>query len=146
MAQGRIAGLSISPDKIHIRSPYLAAVLVRGICLAGPQVLGILRRVWLAGPSNSCCAANTCTARWAIVRRPARRCAWAADSESLLTAIDHHAKTVSSSFDDFFEPAADASHPLYASPPSPPARGYQDRPPARRFSCVRRRGNRVDCA
>jgi xanthine dehydrogenase YagR molybdenum-binding subunit len=38
------------------------------------------------------------------------------DAESLLTAIDHHAKTVSSSFDDFFEPAADASHTLYASP------------------------------
>jgi xanthine dehydrogenase YagR molybdenum-binding subunit len=38
------------------------------------------------------------------------------DNDGLLTAIDHHAKTVSSSFDDFFEPAADASHTLYASP------------------------------
>jgi xanthine dehydrogenase YagR molybdenum-binding subunit len=39
-----------------------------------------------------------------------------ADGDGLLTAIDHHAKTVSSTFDDFFEPAADASHTLYASP------------------------------
>src|SRR5712691_4102207 len=38
------------------------------------------------------------------------------DGEGLLTAIDHHAKVATSSFDDFFEPAADASHTLYASP------------------------------
>jgi xanthine dehydrogenase YagR molybdenum-binding subunit len=38
------------------------------------------------------------------------------DADGLLTAIDHRAKTVTSSFDDFFEPAADASHTLYASP------------------------------
>ena len=37
------------------------------------------------------------------------------DGDGLLTAIDHHAKTASSTFDDFFEPAADASHTLYAS-------------------------------
>jgi xanthine dehydrogenase YagR molybdenum-binding subunit len=34
----------------------------------------------------------------------------------LLTAIDHHARVASSTFDDFLEPAADASHTLYASP------------------------------
>src|SRR5438552_1693061 len=39
-----------------------------------------------------------------------------ADGDGVLTAIDHRAKTVSSTFDDFFEPAADASHTLYASP------------------------------
>jgi xanthine dehydrogenase YagR molybdenum-binding subunit len=38
------------------------------------------------------------------------------EGDGLLTAIDHRAKTVSSTFDDFFEPAADASHTLYASP------------------------------
>jgi xanthine dehydrogenase YagR molybdenum-binding subunit len=38
------------------------------------------------------------------------------DGDGLLTAIDHHARVASSSFDDFFEPAADASHTLYASP------------------------------
>src|SRR5262249_27262758 len=39
-----------------------------------------------------------------------------ADEAGLLTALEHRAKTVSSTFDDFFEPAADASHTLYASP------------------------------
>ena len=38
------------------------------------------------------------------------------DGDGRLTAIAHHAKTASSTFDDFFEPAADASHSLYASP------------------------------
>jgi xanthine dehydrogenase YagR molybdenum-binding subunit len=38
------------------------------------------------------------------------------DGEGRLTALDHYAKTVSSTFDDFFEPAADISHTLYASP------------------------------
>jgi xanthine dehydrogenase YagR molybdenum-binding subunit len=32
-----------------------------------------------------------------------------------LIALDHHTKTVSSTFDDFFEPASDISHTLYAS-------------------------------
>jgi xanthine dehydrogenase YagR molybdenum-binding subunit len=36
--------------------------------------------------------------------------------DNRLTAIDHHAKVLSSTFDDFFEPAADASHTLYAAP------------------------------
>ena len=34
----------------------------------------------------------------------------------MLTALDHHTKTTSSTFDDFFEPASDVSHTLYASP------------------------------
>ncbi len=34
----------------------------------------------------------------------------------MLTAIDHQARITTSSFDDFYEPAADASHTLYASP------------------------------
>jgi xanthine dehydrogenase YagR molybdenum-binding subunit len=38
------------------------------------------------------------------------------DDNGLLTAIDHHARIASSTFDDFFEPAADASHTLYTSP------------------------------
>jgi xanthine dehydrogenase YagR molybdenum-binding subunit len=38
------------------------------------------------------------------------------DGDGVLTAIDHHAKITTSTFDDFYEPAADASHTLYASP------------------------------
>ena len=117
MAQGRIAGLfGIAPDKIHIRSPYLGGGFGSKGLISGPQILGILaaqlvgrpvklvlRREHMYGPVGH--------------RAPTRqRLRIGIDSDGGLTAIDHHAKTASSTFDDFFEPAADASHTLYASP------------------------------
>jgi xanthine dehydrogenase YagR molybdenum-binding subunit len=117
MAQGRIAGLfGISPEKIHIRSPFLGGGFGSKGLISGPQILGImaarlvgkpvklvLRREQMYGPVGH--------------RAPTRqRIRIGTDGDGALTAIDHHAKTVSSSFDDFFEPAADASHTLYASP------------------------------
>jgi xanthine dehydrogenase YagR molybdenum-binding subunit len=117
MAQGRIAGLfGISPDKIHIRSPFLGGGFGSKGFISGPQVLGImaarvagkpvklvLRREQMYGPVGH--------------RAPTRQTLRiGADHDGKLTALDHHAKTTSSTFDDFFEPAADASHTLYASP------------------------------
>jgi xanthine dehydrogenase YagR molybdenum-binding subunit len=117
MAQARLAGLfGIPPGNIHIRSPFLGGGFGSKGFLTGPQVLGVLaarlvgrpvklvlRREQMYGPAGH--------------RAPTRQTMRVgADSESMLTAIDHHAKTVSSTFDDFFEPAADASHTLYASP------------------------------
>jgi xanthine dehydrogenase YagR molybdenum-binding subunit len=117
MAQGRIAGLfGISPDKIHIRSPFLGGGFGSKGLISGPQLLGILaarlvgrpvklvlRREHMYGPVGHRSASR-------------QRLRIGADGEGLLTAIDHHAKVASSTFDDFFEPAADASHTLYASP------------------------------
>jgi xanthine dehydrogenase YagR molybdenum-binding subunit len=117
MAQARIAGLfGISPEKIHIRSPFLGGGFGSKGLISGPQVLGILaarlvgrpvklvmRREQLYGPVGH--------------RAPTRQTLRiGVDGDGLLTAIDHRARTVSSTFDDFFEPAADASHTLYASP------------------------------
>jgi xanthine dehydrogenase YagR molybdenum-binding subunit len=117
MAQGRIAGLfGIAPNNIHIRSPYLGGGFGSKGLISGPQILGILaaqlvgrpvklvlRREHMYGPVGH--------------RAPTRqRLRIGIDDDGLLTAIDHHAKTASSTFDDFFEPAADASHTLYASP------------------------------
>jgi xanthine dehydrogenase YagR molybdenum-binding subunit len=117
LAQGRIAGLfGISPEKIHIRSPFLGGGFGSKGLISGPQILGILaaklvgrpvklvlRREQMYGPVGH--------------RPPLRqRMRLGADAEGRLTALSHHAKTASSSFDDFFEPAADISHALYASP------------------------------
>ena len=117
MAQGRLAGLfGISPDKIRIRSPFLGGGFGCKGFLAGPQILGILaarlvgrpvklvvRREQMYGPVGH--------------RAPTRQTLrMGVDDDGRLTALDHRAKTVSSSFDDFFEPAADISHTLYASP------------------------------
>ena len=116
MAQGRIAGLfGISPDKIYIRSPFLGGGFGCKGFIAGPQVLGImaarlvgrpiklvLRREQMFGPVGH--------------RAPTRQTLRVGvDNDGKLTALDHRTKTTSSTFDDFFEPASDASHTLYAS-------------------------------
>src|SRR5205807_9465324 len=117
MAQARIAGLfGISPDKIHIRSPYLGGGFGSKGMISGPQVLGILaarlvgrpvklvlRREQMYGPVGH--------------RAPTRQTLrLGADRQGALTAIHHHVRTASSSFDDFFEPSGQVSHTLYASP------------------------------
>ena len=43
MAQGRLAGIfGISPDKIHIRSPFLGGGFGSKGLISGPQVLGVM--------------------------------------------------------------------------------------------------------
>ena len=117
MARDRIAGLfGIPAENIHIRSPFLGGGFGSKGMISGPQVLGImaarlvgkpvklvLRREQMFGPVGH--------------RAPTRQTLrMGTDREGALTAIDHHTKTASSTFDDFFEPASDISHTLYASP------------------------------
>jgi xanthine dehydrogenase YagR molybdenum-binding subunit len=116
-AQGRIAGLfGIPPDNILIRSPFLGGGFGSKGMISGPQVLGILaarlvgrpvklvlRREQMYGPVGH--------------RAPTRQTLrLGADRQGALTAIHHHMRTATSSFDDFFEPAVQVSHSLYASP------------------------------
>ena len=117
MAQGRLAGLfGIAPENIHIRSPFLGGGFGCKGFITGPQVLGVmaarvvgkpvklvLRREQMFGPVG--------------YRAPTRQTLrLGADADGMLTALDHRTKTASSTYDDFFEPASDASHALYASP------------------------------
>jgi xanthine dehydrogenase YagR molybdenum-binding subunit len=117
MAQARIAGLfGIAPESIHIRSPFLGGGFGSKGLVKGPQILGImaarfvgrpvklvLRREQMFGPVGH--------------RAPTRQTLrLGADEQGRLTALSHHAKTATSTFDDFIEPAANASHALYASP------------------------------
>jgi xanthine dehydrogenase YagR molybdenum-binding subunit len=116
IARGRLAGLfGISPDDIHIRSPFLGGGFGSKGMISGPQVLGViaarvvgkpvklvLRREQMYGPVGH--------------RAPTRQTLrLGADRDGKLIAIDHRTKTMSSTFDDFFEPASDASHTPYAS-------------------------------
>src|SRR6202167_5840986 len=116
MAQGRLAGLfGIAPNKIQIRSPFLGGGFGSKGMISGPQVLGImaarmvvgkpvklvLRREQMFGPVG----------HRAETRQTLRI---GAGNDGKLTAIDHHTKTTSSTFDDFFEPSSNASHTLYA--------------------------------
>src|SRR5712672_114477 len=117
MAQGRIAGLfGISPEKIHIRSPFLGGGFGSKGLMSGPQVLGILAARLVGRPVKLVLRREQMYGQ--VGHRPPtrQRLRLGTDGDGRLTAIDHHAKTASSTFDDFFEPAADASHTLYASP------------------------------
>ncbi|WAJ28770.1 xanthine dehydrogenase family protein molybdopterin-binding subunit [Antarcticirhabdus aurantiaca] len=117
MAQGRIAGLfGVSPENVHIRSPYLGGGFGSKGFPSGPQVLGILaakmtgrpvklvlRREQMFGPVGH--------------RAPTRqRIRIGLSEDGGMTALANHTRTASSTFDDFFEPAADVAHTLYASP------------------------------
>ena len=138
MAQGRIAGLfGISPDKIHIRSPFLGGGFGSKGLISGPQVLGILaarlvgkpvklvlRREHMYGPVGH--------------RAPTRQTLRiGVDGDGLLTAIDHHAKTrrapstISSSRPP--TPRIRFTRAL----PSPPRTRRSGSTPARRCSCAR---------
>src|SRR5262249_21483666 len=105
LAQGRLAELfAISPDKIHIRSPFLGGGFGSKGFISGPQILGIiaarmvgkpvklvLRREQMYGPVGH--------------RPPTRQTLkLGADNDGKLTALDHRTKTTTSTFDDFFEP------------------------------------------
>ena len=102
-------------DKIHIRSPFLGGGFGSKGLISGPQVLGIiaalvvgkpvklvLRREQMFGPVGH--------------RAPTRQTLrLGTNGEGKLRALDHRTRTTSSTFDDFFEPASDISHTLYAS-------------------------------
>jgi xanthine dehydrogenase YagR molybdenum-binding subunit len=116
LAQGRLASLfGISPDNIHIRSPFLGGGFGCKGFITGPQVLGaiaaravgkpvklVLGREQMFGPVGH--------------RAPTRQTLrLGTNQDGKLTALDHRTKTMSSTFDDFFEPASGISHALYAS-------------------------------
>lgn len=116
-AQERIAGLfGMAPENIVIRSPFLGGGFGSKGLISGPQVLGILaarlvsrpvklvlRREQMFGPVGH--------------RAPTRQTIrLGADRHAALTAISHHTRTASSSFDDFFEPSGQVTHTLYACP------------------------------
>jgi xanthine dehydrogenase YagR molybdenum-binding subunit len=117
MAQGRIAGLfGIPPENIHIRSPFLGGGFGSKGFPNGPQVLGIMAAKMVGKPVKLVLTRQQMygPAGHRSQTRQTLRIGTAADGT--LTAIDHHAKVTSSTFDDFFEPAADVTHTLYASP------------------------------
>ena len=117
MAQQRIAGLfGIAPENIAIRSRFLGGGFGSKGLISGPQILGILAARLTGRPVK---LVLTREQMYGPVghRAPTRQhLRMGTDAFGALTAIDHHARTATSTFDDFLEPAADASHTLYASP------------------------------
>ena len=117
MAKGRIAGLfGIPAEDVHIRSPFLGGGFGSKALASGPQILGVmaarlvgrpvklvLRREQMFGPVGH--------------RAPTEQSfAIGTDAAGQMTAVRHHTKTASSTFDDFYEAASNVSHAIYATP------------------------------
>ncbi len=117
LTQGRFAGLfGIPPENIEIRSPFLGGGFGSKGLASSPAVLGILaakmvgrpvklvlRREQMYGPVGH--------------RAPTRQSIrMGTDLDGAFTAISNHTRTATSTYDDFFEPAADVAHTLYATP------------------------------
>jgi xanthine dehydrogenase YagR molybdenum-binding subunit len=117
MAQQRIAGLfGIAPESIHIRSPFLGGGFGSKGLISGPQLLGIMASRLVGRPVKLVLQRDQMfgpVGHRAPTRQTLRL---GADEHGNLTAISHHAKTATSTFDDFIEPAANTSHSVYASP------------------------------
>jgi xanthine dehydrogenase YagR molybdenum-binding subunit len=115
-AVGRIAGLfGIPPENIHLRSQFLGGGFGSKGLISGPQILGImaarlvgrpvklvLRREQMFGPVG----------HRGATRQTLRL---GAATDGALTALSHHTRAATSSFDEFVEPSSGASHTLYAS-------------------------------
>jgi xanthine dehydrogenase YagR molybdenum-binding subunit len=117
MACARIAELFGLPlENIHIRSPFLGGGFGSKGFPSGPQVLGIMAARLVGRPVKLVLPREQMYGP--VGHRSATRQTMriGAERDGALIAIAHHAKISTSTFDEFYEPAADASHPLYASP------------------------------
>jgi xanthine dehydrogenase YagR molybdenum-binding subunit len=110
------AYFGIPAENVLIRSPFLGGGFGSKAILNGPQILAILAARMLGRPVK---LALTRAQMYGPVGHRART--WqklriGTDQNGRLTALHHHAICSTSSFDEFIEPAANASLPLYASP------------------------------
>ena len=117
LAQAGFAGyFGIPPENVHLRSPFLGGGFGSKAIIVGPQILAILAARMLGRPVKLVLTRDQMFgpvghrgATWQTLRL-------GMDDDGRLTALEHRAVATTSSFDDFIEPAANASHNLYASP------------------------------
>jgi xanthine dehydrogenase YagR molybdenum-binding subunit len=110
------AYFGIPAENVLIRSPFLGGGFGSKAILNGPQILAILAARMLKRPVK---LALTRAQMYGPVGH--RGATWqtlriGTDDAGRLTALHHRSISATSSFDDFLEPAANASLPLYASP------------------------------
>lgn len=116
MAQARIAGLfGIDPADVHIRSPFLGGGFGSKGMVAGPMVLGILAARLVGRPVKLVLRREHMYGAVSHRGQTRQTLRIGAGEDGRLTALGHHTRTVSSMFDDFFEPASNTSQSVYAA-------------------------------
>jgi xanthine dehydrogenase YagR molybdenum-binding subunit len=113
---GFAAYFGIPPENVHLRSPFLGGGFGSKAILVGPQILAILAARMLGRPVKLVLSRDQMFGP--VGHRGATRqtLRLGMDGEGKLTALEHRAVSTTSTFDDFIEPAANASQNLYASP------------------------------
>ncbi|MBO0902769.1 xanthine dehydrogenase family protein molybdopterin-binding subunit [Jiella sonneratiae] len=116
IALGTVARFfGIAPENILIRSPFLGGGFGSKGMLAGPQVLGVMAAKMVGAPVKLVLSRPQMygPVGHRAQTRQTLRLGMAADGR--MTAIAHHTLAATSRFDDFVEPASNASHALYAA-------------------------------
>lgn len=110
------AYFGIPPENVVIRSPFLGGGFGSKAILNGPQILAMIAARMLGRPVKLALSRSQMYGpvghrgnTWQTLRI-------GMDEEGQITALHHRALSATSSFDDFIEPAANASTHLYASP------------------------------
>ena len=106
----------IPPENVLIRSPFLGGGFGSKAIINGPQILGILAARQLGRPVKLVLTRAQMYGPVGHRGRTWQKLRLGTDAKGRLTALHHTSIGATSSFDDFIEPAANASLMLYASP------------------------------
>ncbi|WP_236638632.1 xanthine dehydrogenase family protein molybdopterin-binding subunit [Mangrovicoccus ximenensis] len=110
------AYFGIPPENVHIRSPYLGGGFGSKAVLNAPQILACLAARKTGRPVKLVLSRGQMYGPVGHRAATRQRLKLGIGSDGRLTALAHHAVSSTSSFDDFLEPAANASLNTYACP------------------------------
>lgn len=110
------AWFGVRPEDVMLRSPFLGGGFGSKAILVGPQILAALAARMLGRPVKLVLRRDQMFGPVGHRGATRQRLTLGTDADGVLTALIHHSDGTTSSFDDFIEPAAGASHNLYASP------------------------------
>ncbi|WP_395449376.1 xanthine dehydrogenase family protein molybdopterin-binding subunit [Aminobacter sp. UC22_36] len=110
------AYFGIPAENVLIRSPFLGGGFGSKAILNGPQILAVLAARMLGRPVKLSLTRAQMYGPVGHRGRTWQKLRIGTDHDGRLTALHHRALCATSSFDEFIEPAANASLPLYASP------------------------------
>lgn len=110
------AYFGIPPENVVIRSPFLGGGFGSKAIINGPQMLAILAARLLKRPVKLVLTRAQMYGPVGHRGKTWQSLKLGMDRQGHLTALHHTSISATSRFDDFLEPAANASLPLYASP------------------------------
>jgi len=117
MGQAAFAGfLGIPAENVTLRSPFIGGGFGSKAILCGPYVLAALAARMLGRPVRLVFRRDQMVGPVGHRGATRQRLRLGMDRDGRLTALEHEATATTSRFDDFLEPAANASHNLYATP------------------------------